>query len=357
MFIAEVVEINKAFKPDQTDEEGNPLPLGSIQIRIGSDRHIVGQVRNVYARPATFNRRIPLIGEQVLIINGPVNDWSTKSTKNTGFMYIAPINGTDDLVLHKFPKLWTRDKTGPKPAAEGSRKSDREEPGYTFDPNPKKVHNIQPFEGDDIYEGRLGHSMRFGSTVEGDMSNYEKKPTWKEGSNGDPLWILRIKKPTGGSSGQQAAGRGKFKSTSRYTIEDLSEDEASIYVTTTQKLPKLTPGFDKNTNVKQTPNWKNGSQVVVDAERLVLNARKDMAFLIAAKELVMTSKKVLLQSENYKVYLDDLMDFIKDLTKLCTDLASGTAQYSTASGPTGPATNMGDFIKLNTADFQKFKMP
>ena len=59
----------------------------------------------------------------------------------------------------------------------GQRKADKKEWGYTFEQKPKKVENLQPFDGDDLFEGRFGQSIRFGSTVKGDMSVYEKKPT------------------------------------------------------------------------------------------------------------------------------------------------------------------------------------
>ncbi len=62
MLIAEVVETKMAYKSNQKDENGNYLPIGSIQIRMGGSDTSLGQVRNVYARPAIFNKRIPLIG-------------------------------------------------------------------------------------------------------------------------------------------------------------------------------------------------------------------------------------------------------------------------------------------------------
>lgn len=343
MFIAEVVETKMAYKPNQKDEQGNPLPLGSIQIRIGSHQSNLGQVRNVYARPAYFNKRIPLIGEMILVVNGPVNDWSTSANKGTGFMYFSALNTTDDLTLHTFPKLWKR-KGLVSSGGAGERKSDKEEPGYSFPKNPKKVFNIQPFEGDDIYEGRFGQSIRFGSTVDGDTSIYEKKPTWKGGTNGDPLLILRIKKPDGGGQ-------------NKYIIEDLNEDQSSIYLTSTQKLQSLKPGFDKNQDVKQASNWAAGSQILLDSDRLVLNAKKNILFLIGKEKAVVTGKKVVFQSDKYKVDLDELIDFLKKWLDEDKALASGQAQYSTASGPTAVATNMAKYITLSTSDFQKFKMP
>ncbi|NBU81645.1 MAG: hypothetical protein EBS55_08360, partial [Flavobacteriaceae bacterium] len=241
MFIAEVVENKWAFKPNQKDPDGNPLPLGSIEIRIGSHQSNLGQVRNVFARPCGFNRRIPLIGEQIIVLSAPVNDWSTSGTKGIGFLYMSPINGTDDLVLHTFPKLWTRKGLAPA-GSSGQRKADREE-HYTFPKTPPKTINLQPFEGDELIEGRFGQSIRLGSTVTGgDMGVYDKKPTWKGSKNADPIMILRVKKPEGSSSNQNSSAK-KFYNKNEYTIEDLKDDECNIYMATTQTLNNLKGGF------------------------------------------------------------------------------------------------------------------
>lgn len=353
MFIAEVVETKNCFKPNQKDDEGNPLPLGSIQVRIGGHGSNLGQVRNVYARPLHFSsRRIPLIGEQCIVISGPVNDWTTSGLKQVGFLYFQPINATDDGVLHSFPRLWKREGSGGSAA---SRKSDKEESGYTFPKSPKRLENIQPFEGDDIFEGRFGQSIRFGSTVLGDMSIYDKKPSWKGSSNGDPLMILRVKKQTG--TGSSNTSIKKFFASNKYTVEDLEKDEASIYLSTTQMLNGFKAGFSKNLDVKTSANWSAGSQIIIDADRIIINGKANKAIFIGKEEAVITGKKVLFQSDKYKVDLDELMDFLKKFETLCQDLASAKAQYSTPAGPTAVSTNLADFIKLGTVDFQKFKLP
>lgn len=356
MIVAEVVETKTAFKPNQKDKVGNALPIGAIEIRIGSHDSNLGQVRNVYARPAIWNRRIPLIGEQVLVMLAPTNDETTDGTTGHGFVYFAPINSTDDLVLHQFPLLFTRDQDKKLPPP-GQRLSDRQEPGYTFPKSPKKVDSLQPFEGDDLFEGRFGQSIRFGSSVVGNMSVYDKKPSWKGTTNADPIIIMRIKKPTGSGNNSIGKIRNKFQSIAKYTVEDFGEDDASIYMATTQMLNKFKPGFDKNLDTKMMGNWTGKSQIIIDAERVVLNSKKDKIFVIGAKEAVITGKKVLFQSDKYKVDLDELMDFLKTWLGYDTDLASAKAMYSTACGPTSVSTNMAQFIKLQTADFQKFKMP
>lgn len=354
--IAEVVEIKTAFKPNQVDEFGNNLPLGAIEVRIGGSGSHLGQVRNIYARPAIFNRRVPLIGEQVMIMSAPTNDETTDGVKGMGWIYFNPINSTDDLVLHQFPQLFNRDQKNKAPS-KAKRKHDRGEPGYTFPKSPKKTDNIQPFEGDDIMEGRFGQSIRFGSTVVGDMSVYDQKTSWKGTSNTDPLMILRVKKPSGSTSSNVGKIGSSFKSTAKYTIEDIADDDASIYITTTQMLSSFKPGFSKNLDMKTAANWSGKSQIVLDAERLVLNANADKAFLVGATEVVITGKRILLQDETYKIYLDELMDWLKSWIDQDTMLAQGSKQYATACGPTATSTNVADYIKLSKADWQKFKLP
>ena len=355
MFIAEVVENKTAYKPDQKDDDGNPLPLGSIQIRIGGGGSNLGQVRNIYARPAGFSYRIPQIGEQILVTSAPVNDWSTANIKNTGFLYICPLNCTDDMVLHAFPKIFKRGNNVGGGSA-GQRKHDKGEFGYTFPKTPKRSFPLQPFDGDEIYQGRWGQSIRFGSTVEGDMSVYDKKPNWKGGSNTDPIAIFRVKKPDGGTI-QIPDPTEIQKSTNQYSIEDIDTDESSIYMTSTQMLSNLKGGFDKNLDVKKLATFKTTSQIVVNSGRVVINAVKDSVFLIGKESSVITGKKVILQSEKYNVDLDDLIDYIKEYVDLDKELASGTSFYATSCGPTSTANSLADFIQLSTTKFQKFKQP
>ena len=357
MVLATVVDTKKAFKPKQKDDQGNELALGSIEVRLGGYSTNLGTIRNVFARPAVFNRRIPLIGEHVYVMMAPTNDRLTDGVKGMGYIYFDPVNVTDDLVLHQMNFSWNRSQAK-SATPKAKRKYDREEPGWTFPKKPKKVDNIQPFEGDVIFEGRFGQSVRFGSTVVGNLSIYDKKPTWKGTSNTDPIIIMRVKKPGGGVANTGGSGIGdKFKSNAKYTVEDMGDDDASIYIATTQLLTKFKAGFKKNLDVKVAPNWKGKSQIIVDAERVIINAQKDKAFLIGSKEAVVTGKKVLLQSDKYKVDLDTLMDWLKAWIDQDSYLAQGTKQYSTACGPTLTSTNVADYIKLQNVDWQKFKLP
>lgn len=339
--IGEVMEIKKAFKSGQKDDEGNTLPLGSIKVRLGGHSRISGNILHVWARPAYFDaRRIPLIGEQVMIFLAPAHDQTDGISKPNNHYYLNPINTTDDLVLHQLPGVWLREKgTG----IGGGGLSSPPKPGDSFPAQPTKVNNIQPFEGDTIIESRLGSSIRLGSSLT-NFSPYDESPTW-QGSNGDPITILRVKKPQGGGGA------------SKYTIEDLKNDDSSIYLTTGQKLTNVSVAFSKNLDAQKIPTF-SGNQVLVDSEQVVLNAREKMLILNAKEKSVLAGKEVVFQSDTHNVNLDDLMTYIKDILSEVTNLASATAQFATPAGPTAASTNVAQFQKLLNADFNtKFKTP
>lgn len=351
--VGEVVETKKGFKSNQTDDvSGDLLPLGSIEIRLGGYTSQGGQVRNVFAQPMFFNRRVPLIGEHVLVLNGPTTQQTSKEVKNSGYFYLSPINVTDDLTFHHLPKLWYRETSTPTRQS-SPRMADKEIPGYTFPNPPKKVNNLQPFEGDDLYEGRFGQSLRFGSTVLGNTGVYEKSPTWIGSTNADPITILRVKKPTTPPQKRgwyEFAGRKipKYHNPNTYTIEDISKDEASLYLTTTQKLSKFASGFKKSTKTLKIATYSQ-SQAILDASQVILNARKGKAFIIGKDGVHIAGDTIRLQSSKYNVDLDTLMDWLLDWWKQDYDLAKGLKFYSTAAGPTSVATNLPDFIKIGLA--------
>lgn len=356
-FPAEVIETKMAFKPNQKDDKGNILPLGSILVRQNSNS-TSGQVKNLYARPAGFMRRIPMIGEHVLVIQVPLHDKSSSSSTSSGYMYVNPYNSTDDLALHQFPKLWERSNHYDSKVP--SVKSDKKEIGYNYVKagDIKQTLNIQPFEGDDIIESRFGSSFRMGASIENDKSIYEHRPTWVGKSNGDPIIILRNLKPTSSTSRLVDILSVNKSFNNKYVIEDIDKDESSIYLTSTQKLEKLKASFQKNTDAKQIATWNKGSQVVLNADRVILNAKTDKLLLLAKTEAVLSSDKVLFQTNKYKVQLDDLMDYLDDLTKICWEWATGSKQFLTSMGPTSTATNMANVTKLHKTTFtSKFKKP
>jgi hypothetical protein len=133
------------------------------------------------------------------------------------------------------------------------------------------IHPLLPFEGDRILEGRWGNSIRFGSTVKNTLNDWSSI-----GTNGDPITIIR-----NGQGNQTDEGWVP-------TVEDINNDEASIYLTSTQKIPleaASTSYSSYSSNPPIAPNEYSGKQLILNSGRLVLNTTEDH-LLLSSKQSV-----------------------------------------------------------------------
>jgi hypothetical protein len=121
--------------------------------------------------------------------------------------------------------------------------------------------------------------MRLGSTVKNTPN------TWSStGENGDPITIIR-----NGQGNQTDEGWIP-------TVEDINNDDTSIYLTSTQKIPlqsqavKLNQYFSYPDNAKPTaPNEYAGRQVILNSGRLVFNTTQDHLLLSSQKSISFTA--------------------------------------------------------------------
>ena len=134
------------------------------------------------------------------------------------------------------------------------------------------IHPLLPFEGDKIIEGRWGNSIRLGSTVKDTLN------TWSStGTNGDPITIIR-----NGQGNQTEEGWVP-------TIEDINNDDTSIYFTSTQKIPleasSINDYFSYQNNPPTRPNEYAGKQIILNSGRLVFNTTEDHLLLSSKKSI------------------------------------------------------------------------
>jgi hypothetical protein len=131
------------------------------------------------------------------------------------------------------------------------------------------IHPLLPFEGDRIFEGRWGNSIRLGSTVKNTPN------TWSSiGTNGDPITIIR-----NGQGNQTEEGWVP-------TIEDVNNDDTSIYFTSTQKIPleaSSTSYSSYSSNPPTKPNEYASKQLILNSGRLVFNSTEDHILLSSKK--------------------------------------------------------------------------
>jgi hypothetical protein len=142
--------------------------------------------------------------------------------------------------------------------------------GKTFKER-SNIHPLLPFEGDILYEGRWGNSIRVGSTVPNTPNNWSTT-----GQSGDPITIIR-----NGQGIQSQEGWIPI-------VEDINNDDTSIYLASTQKIPlkaSSTNYFSYKENPPESPEQFTGKQLIINSGRLVFNTTQDHILFSSAKSI------------------------------------------------------------------------
>jgi len=188
-------------------------------------------------------KNYPLKGEIVIILSGP--DFTSQfSPDEPSRYYICSINmwnNSHNNVLYSSNGDEENQSitTNPSyfnnipPNAGSTDTGNNTELGKFFKEN-EYIKILLPYEGDVIYEGRFGNSIRLSSTNKDTNTNNN----WSEaGDDGDPLTIIRVKRFTAEDS---LVGLGETPPTPEETpptLEDINNDDSSIWITSTQKIP------------------------------------------------------------------------------------------------------------------------
>jgi len=240
----------------------NPLPSPSLPI----------------ARPLTGNfKNLPLINEVVYLITLPNTEIESISS-NTIEYYINIVslwNHPHHNAFPTFPNTLppTQQKDYIQTEAGNVRRVTDQSTeiflGKTFKER-SNIHPILPFEGDMIYEGRWGNSIRIGSTVKDSPNNWSTV-----GEDGDPILIIR-----NGQGIQTEEGWVP-------TVEDINNDDSSIYSTSTQKIPlkASSTNYDSYKTAPTPPDQYAGKQIIINSGRLVFNSTTDHILLSSAQTI------------------------------------------------------------------------
>ena len=242
------------------------------------------------AKPAFSNiKQFPLINEIVYLFTLPLPT-SQDEPDNAGNYYFTPINIWNSQHHNAVPNgaILTEEQSPDYQQTQAGNVRRVQDNGTeiflgnTFIEEPD-IHPLLPFEGDLIYEGRWGNSIRFSSTVSGSSNDWSVT-----GSNGDPITIIRN-------------GQNPNIPTDGWvpTVENINGDLSSIYLTSTQKLPLQASSTNYNSypsNPPTSPNQFAGKQLILTSGRLVFNTTTD--------HLLLTSKKSINLNAIEGVYLD-----------------------------------------------------
>ena len=275
-------------------DQSEKLTNGNIIAEIVSPLINTPNQQKITAFPLFANiKTYPLVNEVVFLVSGPSGDYSSNSSK-VKYYYLSTLNIWNSIHVNPTPNPYenlkpsSQNKSIAEVEAGSTNKSDEVDtnqfkPG-TYFTEKSNIYPLYPFEGDVIYEGRFGNSIRLGST---DIANNNNTPiplnNWStSGSNGDPILILR--------NGQNPELKGPAQNT---IVEDINKDLSSIYITSTQQIPLVVSSqndyLSYGENKPSSPNQYSGAQIILNSGRLTFNTTQDHIMFSSKKSINLNS--------------------------------------------------------------------
>ena len=241
-----------------------------------------------------YIKSYPLVNELVLLFFVPDSNVNLNSNTKKYF-YLNPISIWNNPHLNAYPNLNSVPQTQAsqqksyQAIEQGqTRKSTSKEVNYDYNSPFTKgtfiersnIHPLLSFAGDIITEGRWGNSIRFGSTAK--TSNTLYSNNWSStGENGNPITIIRNGQPN------DASKDGYLP-----IIENINKDLSSIYLTSNQSIPlssSITNNPTIKSNIPESLGSYQGSQVILNSDRLVFNTKADSIILNSQSTISLTS--------------------------------------------------------------------
>lgn len=237
---------------------------GKIQFSAGS-----GPGGSAYPLfPSIFT--LPIIGEMVIIIDASDirdgnldNDGINYLRDTNAYFYISPIN------------LWNT------PGGNGV-----ESPSPSFPINKiDALSKLQLFQGDVLFKGRYGNSIRLGSSNPAFANE-----SYISDEAGEPIIIIN----NGNTS----------------TVEDIQNDLSSIYLTSYQKianfsLAKQTFSSYNRGHEPEIPKEFTSPQIILNSDRVTLNAKTDNVLISGYKSVFLSSNKSI-NTTSKEFYIDSI---------------------------------------------------
>ena len=256
--LAEVTDVIYTLDHPARQDNEDSIPIGTIECRLINDTNY----NSFLAFPMNpYIKQYPLKGEIVFITTGfrKRENWTAGRQE---IFYSTILNVYDYLNSNEMPNSSMPSYLTDEYRGLGD---------YFADIQNIKIKELLPFEGDIVYQGRWGQSIRFGYTTPTNIGN-----DWStRGDQGSPLIIIR---------------NGKIEEANppNYFVENINDDAASIYICDGQLIPlNLATGNDVyayNTAPVLPTSW-DGKQIIINSDRLVLNAQND-DILISAKNIL-----------------------------------------------------------------------
>ena len=300
-----------------------------------------------FARPLFPNQSaIPLKNEIVYVMTMP-NSSIQENVNEVDYYYFQSVNIWGSTHHNAIPNPINNNDTIPESQTQDYQQTETGnvrrvtdggtdiDLGDTFEEK-LEVRNLLPYEGDYIYQGRWGNTIRLGSTV----TDATIPNTWSStGEDGDPIMILK--------NGQHDEDTEPWVP----QVEDINTDLSSIYLTSTQTLPIDVASKNYNSYFSSPVATEvfDSEQVVINSGRILFNAKSDNILLSSFDTInlnslnslnVDTPKTIIQSREIYlgdkyatepvilgNTFLTDFEDLLKKLLKMSKSLTTPIAEF------------------------------
>lgn len=262
-----------AEPPFTNGNGGDGFNVGTIKVRIFDVSQSTRKEFLSYAFPIeTGVTEYPLIGELVTLMKIRGAFFYTKKVSMSRLLQENAMVGMDNALEARLGSSLANALNSGEDV-EGQVHSF----GTYFQPD-KRIRKLKHFEGDSLYEGRMGHSIRFGSSKVDPMTNGLA-----------PTLILRT-----GQAKDIEVTEDKYSVPTPWGIilEDVNKDVTSLWMVTDQHVP-FTP-TTRNAgsfyrSIANPPNKYDGASAILNSNTLLLNAKNKHIMMFSNEEIYLNS--------------------------------------------------------------------
>lgn len=246
--------------------------VGNIKVRIFSQHYGVSDELLPWARPIDIGiQEFPLIGEYVYLERIGSAFWYRKKlpiSRRLNQNAMINVNQTID------DSIFGNDTTK-KITSNEELSFDKFKFGKYFKPD-SRIRQLKAFEGDTLFQGRMGASIRFGSSK---MSNVDTGLA--------PNIIMRV-----GQGKDLENTEVSVKSPYGLLVEDVNKDVTSLWMTTDQYVnfePSTNKAGSRYRSLFSQISLFDKAQIIANSGRIVLNAKHTHVMLFANEEIYLNA--------------------------------------------------------------------
>ncbi len=270
IYVGRVVDVILSSDHKYYDRYGGPDSIGAVLYSaLDNAVDTTSEGGTVYAGIAyplniAFNT-LPVKNEIIIIEDGPAPSVELGSTSSRRY-YQTVYN------------LWNHPQHGAYPT---DLEQEDVNIGDAFDVS-DKVAPLQPYPGDTILSGRLGQTIRLSGT------SIEENTITDSSNKDEPFMVI--------SNGKTKPANGF-----QHITEDINEDPTTIFLTSNHTVP-LNLANNKRSSYDtppELPTKYQGSQVLMNSDRIVLNARSNEVLISGQESVGINSNTVNLDAKDF----------------------------------------------------------